>query len=220
MSQVALFDFDPTLAYREGRWGSAILEALDRLEPSHTVTAADIRPHLQEGFPWHRPDLPHPELFDPEAWWARVLGILERPYRAAGFGADRAKELAGEARALYVDPTSYTVYPESRPALDRLRAAGWSTWILSNHVPELPEIVAGVGLADLVDGVTTSASTGYEKPHSEAFRMALSRAGNPARAVMVGDNPEADIRGAEAAGIPAFLVEGGALLAVVDRILS
>ena len=50
------------------------------------------------------------------------------------------------------------------------------------------------------------AETGYEKPHSEAFSLARMAAGNPATIWMVGDNPKADIAGAEAAGIPAILV--------------
>lgn len=51
-----------------------------------------------------------------------------------------------------------------------------------------------------------SAKTGYEKPHSEAFVLARRIAGDPATIWMVGDNPRADVAGAEAAGIPAILV--------------
>jgi hypothetical protein len=44
------------------------------------------------------------------------------------------------------------------------------------------------------------------KPHPDAFRMALRAAGAPRAVWMVGDNPIADVRGAEAMGIPAILV--------------
>lgn len=63
-----------------------------------------------------------------------------------------------------------------------------------------------MGLAELVDVVHTSATTGYEKPHPEAFRHALCANGNPDEVWMVGDNPTADVAGAEAAGIRAILV--------------
>ncbi len=46
------------------------------------------------------------------------------------------------------------------------------------------------------------------KPQPELFHAALTRAGvtDPARAVMIGDNPATDIAGARTAGIPAILL--------------
>jgi putative hydrolase of the HAD superfamily len=59
--------------------------------------------------------------------------------------------------------------------------------------------------------VFSSALIGYDKPHPEAFRHALRACGEPARRWMVGDNPVADVRGAQTVGIPALLIrtEGG-----------
>ena len=76
-------------------------------------------------------------------------------------------------------------------------------------MPELPEIVDGVGLSGFFDAVITSAATGYEKPNRRAFEIALEAAGNPEATWMVGDNPEADVLGAEGVGIPAILVRKG-----------
>lgn len=47
---------------------------------------------------------------------------------------------------------------------------------------------------------------GYEKPHPEAFKIALSTAGNPKFVWMIGDNINADIIGAQNVNIPAILV--------------
>jgi putative hydrolase of the HAD superfamily len=105
-----------------------------------------------------------------------------------------------------VDPESWDVYPDAAPALERVRESGWSNVVLSNHAPELVDIVTGAGLGDLIDHVVTSARAGYEKPHPEIFRTALRDAGEPARRWMVGDNPMADVAGAERVGIPAILV--------------
>jgi FMN phosphatase YigB (HAD superfamily) len=87
-----------------------------------------------------------------------------------------------------------------------LRVLGWRHAILSNHVPELPSMVSGLGLSHLIDVVFTSAATGYEKPNPRAFEIALEACGWPSESWMVGDNPIADIAGAEAFGIPAVLV--------------
>jgi putative hydrolase of the HAD superfamily len=87
-----------------------------------------------------------------------------------------------------------------------LRAHGWRHVLLSNHVPELPQLVDRLGLGELFDEVLTSAATGYEKPHPEMFALGLRAAGAHERAWMVGDNYDADVVGAESAGIPAVLV--------------
>ena len=85
------------------------------------------------------------------------------------------------------------------------RQAGWRHAILSNHVPELRQIVAGLGLDEVVAFVSCSAETGYEKPHAQAFASVLDRL-RPAETWMIGDNVVADVLGAEAVGIPAVLV--------------
>ena len=78
----------------------------------------------------------------------------------------------------------------------------------SNHVPELPEIVARLGLARYSEAVFTSAETGFETPHPEAFAKARATLGDPASIWMIEDNPVADVAGARAAGMPAVLVRG------------
>ena len=48
--------------------------------------------------------------------------------------------------------------------------------------------------------------TGYERPHTEAFRGVLDALGGTEDIWMIGDNAEADVAGAKAAGISAILV--------------
>jgi putative hydrolase of the HAD superfamily len=225
VEKVVLWDFDGTLAYRENLWRGALVDALDREEPGHGVTAEAFKPYLRNRFPWHEPERPHPELSTPEAWWARIEPVLADAFAAVGFPPPRSAQLARAARQVYADPAGYRLFDDSRPVLERLAGEGWRHVILSNHVPELSDIVQGVGLGDLVAEVLTSAATGYEKPHPEAFAVALRAAGHPRRVVMVGDNPEADVRGAEAAGIPAILVRsppgrGRGLVDAAEEILS
>ena len=57
-----------------------------------------------------------------------------------------------------------------------------------------------------METIHTSASTGFEKPHPRAFELALEAAGHPDTVWMVGDNPIADVQGAQRLGIPAILV--------------
>ncbi len=68
-------------------------------------------------------------------------------------------------------------------------------------------MLARTGLDALVDAVVTSAEFGAAKPDRRIFDHALALAGVPARdAQHVGDDVEADVEGARAAGITPVLV--------------
>jgi putative hydrolase of the HAD superfamily len=205
-----LWDFDGTLAHRPGMWRGCLIEALDEHDPGHGIDAEDVRPFLRDGFPWHRPEVAHPELSDPGAWWQAVELVMAHAYERVGITPDRAAALARRARELYIDPSRWALFADTLPVLSRLRAGGWRHAILSNHVPELPALVEGLGLGGRFGAVLSSATTGYEKPHPAAFELALARCGRPERVWMVGDNPVADVAGAEAVGIEAILVRTSA----------
>ena len=207
-TRLLIWDFDGTLAHRRGETGWGILLAVERLgeEPGHLHSAETFRPHLREGFPWHQPEIAHPELCEPEAWWASVRPLLGRAYEAAGYELARALELAAAAQRLYVDPdVGWALFDDTLPALERLSQVGWTHAILTNHVPELRQIVAALGLDRVVGLISCSAETGYEKPHAQAFASVLDPL-RPAEVWMIGDNVVADVLGAEALGIPAVLV--------------
>jgi putative hydrolase of the HAD superfamily len=201
-----LWDFDGTLAERPGMWGGCMVEVLDEHEPGHRIQPGGFRQSLADGFPWHTPDIAHGHLSDSEAWWEHVEPLLARGYEGAGFSAGRATELARLARQQYVAAVHWKLFSDTTEVLTDLRGAGWRHVILSNHVPELPALVSSLGLDDLIDAVVNSAVTGYEKPHPEAFALGRRAAGDPSELWMIGDNPVADVAGAERAGIPAILV--------------
>ncbi len=183
-----------------------MLELLDETVPGHGIDRETMFGFIQEGFPWHTPKRPHPELGAADEWWEYVAGAIARGYGRAGVDGSLARALAGRVRGQFLKPHRYRVDPAARAALETVAVADWTNMVLSNHVPELERILTDVGLRDLVDRVFTSAQTGYEKPHRQAFEVPLREAGKPERVWMVGDNPIADVRGAEAAGIPAILV--------------
>jgi putative hydrolase of the HAD superfamily len=206
-SRVILWDFDGTLAHRPGLWGGCLIETLDEHQIGHGVDPLRLASFLRDGFPWHQPEREHPELCEPDAWWRHVGALLATAYENVGIEEGRARELASLARARYVDPSSgWQLYADTITVLEQLRAEGWRHAILSNHVPELPSLVDALGLCHAIEVVFTSAATGYEKPNRKAFEVAISGMGRPDEVWMVGDNPIADVAGAEAVGIPAVLV--------------
>jgi putative hydrolase of the HAD superfamily len=203
--ELFVFDFDGTLAHRPGLWSQCLLDVLDEHVPDHGATREDLRLQLRDGFPWHRAEVVHPELNEPDAWWAALGEVIDRAYLAVGVESEVLGPLRAAVRTHYCDPARFELYPDTVPALEAIRSVGARSVILSNHVPELVEIVGRLGLDRLVEQVFSSARTGFEKPHPDAFKLALGSTA-PERALMVGDNPVADQEGAEATGMQAALV--------------
>jgi len=204
--KVILWDFDGTLAYRDGMWSATLLEVLRSAFPHTTVTREAIRPYLETGFPWHTPSLPHTDIKSADEWWARFTPVFERAFKAVGIDETRARELATQVRARFLDRSAWHLYDDVLPTLARLAEQGWSHQILSNHVPELADLVRDLELAERIRTVHCSALSGFEKPNPEAFRRAREQLPPGTAVWMIGDNMEVDILGAEACGIRSILV--------------
>lgn len=203
-----IWDFDGTLGYRVGRWSSALHSVLEEAMPGHDYARETLSAQLRRGFPWHTPEVPHPELSSPDSWWDALLPVFIRAFEAGGIDPAASRALAGRVREAYVDPLQWRLFDDAVPVLRDLSSRGWKHLILSNHVPELPEILHGLGLDEHLLRVFNSAESGYEKPHPRVFDGVLDTVAGAGAAWMVGDDPEADVWGAEAVGLPAILVRG------------
>jgi putative hydrolase of the HAD superfamily len=103
---------------------------------------------------------------------------------------------------------------EARAVLADVRPT-WRTAIITNGAPDVQaRKVEALGVGVLVDEVVLAHATGggAGKPDAEPFLEALERLGvEPARAVMVGDDPWADIHGATRLGIRTIRLRRGRL---------
>jgi putative hydrolase of the HAD superfamily len=99
-------------------------------------------------------------------------------------------------------------YPEVPGVLAALRDRGVARVVVSNWDVSLHDVLERTELRPLVDRVVTSAEFGAAKPDPAIFARALELAGGiaPADAVHAGDDVEADVGGARAAGIAPVLV--------------
>jgi putative hydrolase of the HAD superfamily len=103
-------------------------------------------------------------------------------------------------------------FPDAVPALRALRAAGLRLVAASNWDVSLHEQLERTGLRALLDGAVSSAEAGSAKPDPEILVRALAIAGvAPGDAWHVGDDLEADVGAARAAGLRPVLIdrEGG-----------
>lgn len=207
------WDFDGTLGCRidglYGRaWSASMVEAIQQLYGKSDVTMEDIAPHITIGFPWHEPEKAHVEWSSPELWWTGMRGIMARVFRQVGFKANEAERLARVAQERFLDLNTWEIYADTLPVLRNMKERGWKQFIVSNHVPELSDIVVYLGLGPYIDYLVNSADVGYEKPNPAIFHAALEQVKDAGQVWMVGDNVVADVLGAEAVGIKAILVRG------------
>ena len=122
---------------------------------------------------------------------ARLLGEI-LPDRERVNPAAVARRLHGDALA---------VVQRNRPVLERL-ARRYRLGVVSNFTGNLQPCLEELGLARLFAAVSDSAVVGWSKPDPRIFLGTLATLGAPPeRAWMVGDNFEADMRGAAALGV-------------------
>jgi len=200
------WDFDGTLISRPSMWAEAASRIVRRLSPERECPDASLLRALDEGMPWHRPDHAHPELTTPGQWWQCVFRRYVEVLRELGLSEATTPEALDAIRRDILTPQRYSVYEDVEGVLSRLGDGGWRQVIVSNHVPELPQLVEGLGLARHFAAIVTSGIVGYEKPHPRMFEVASTHT-TPGKPVwMIGDNLVADCLSVAPLGVRAILV--------------
>ena len=128
----------------------------------------------------------------------------ELPDPAAGLPPDVLVEVL-------LDALRFHAYPEVPSTLRELRRRGHRLVALSNWDVSLHERLDELGLRPLLDGAVASAEFGAAKPDPAIFAHALALAGaQPEGSWHAGDDVEADVEGARAAGLtPVFVARHG-----------
>ena len=159
-----------------------------------------------------------------------VAALVRRIFAHHGHAPDEAAqaEFLADYTAHATDRT--LPYPGVPDGLARLHAAGWRLAVCTNK-PEAParQLLAGLGLLDRFAAVTGGDSFATRKPDPDPVRRTLALAGGePARAVMVGDNAH-DIAAGRGAGLrtihaawgygtPAMAAQADAVAASFDEV--
>jgi HAD superfamily hydrolase (TIGR01509 family) len=117
-----------------------------------------------------------------------------------------ANAIAGGHAAV---PVWNDVLPEVPEGLAALRAKGLRLVAVSNSDGSAASVLASVGLGGAFDAVMDSHLVGFSKPDPRLFDAARAAIGgvDAARVVHVGDLYDADVVGAQAAGITAVLID-------------
>jgi putative hydrolase of the HAD superfamily len=201
-----VFDFDNTLAYRDGMWTASIFEILTD-NGYHNVDIENIRKYIQYGFTWDIYEKSHQELFNGLTWWEYHEKYFERILISNEISVQEAKRMSVLVRDKYLNPQKWFLFDDTLKLLDTLNSKGYECYILSNHTPELGMLVEWLGLNKYIKQVFNSAVIGYEKPNSHVFRYLNHKLQvTPSEIIMIGDNYISDIIGARSNGMNAILV--------------
>jgi HAD superfamily hydrolase (TIGR01549 family) len=128
----------------------------------------------------------------------------------AGISDPSPALLTGAIDAFFAyEEAHWFAYPEAIPVLRTLSDRGLRLGMFSNatHEPLIQRLVDRFGFRPWLDPALSSASTGIRKPDPGAFAPILEAWGlPPASVMMVGDTLDADILGAQRAGMPSVWV--------------
>ena len=142
---------------------------------------------------------------EPHVMWAALGVVIER-----GEHHRRVYDLLETA-----PPTRETVgwderdfYPDAKPCVERLRAAGYFIGTAGNVGWDIEPFLADAGIQP--DFVATSFTLGVEKPALEFFARLVDAAGvGPDEVAYVGDRVDNDVLPAAAAGMLAVHIRRG-----------
>jgi putative hydrolase of the HAD superfamily len=179
-----LWDVYPVILRAEHAMHDFLLRNYPRVTDRHDLhSMRDVRARMA---------LQHPAMGHDFTWLR--LEALRHHAREAGY----AEAMAEEAfEVFYRARNEVTLYDDVRPALDAL-VRDYRLFVISNGNADLRLC----GLGEYFEGSLAAREAGMMKPDPRIFAMLLARAGLAAHeAVHVGDDPEADVEGARAAGV-------------------
>jgi len=153
----------------------------------------------QRGYRLMYGKVPYEEYYD--RWDSVVLGHL---------GVPEDGRLLREIQARWFDHADCVIYPDVKDTLTKLKQTGLKTGLISTAYEEdIDAITRKAGLRTSLFDVVIGANTiGEEKPHPNVFRHALNVLNvKPEETLFIGDNVDADYKGAEKVCIRALLIQ-------------
>lgn len=144
-----------------------------------------------------------------ESSFRRLMELDRLIFDRLGY-PDLPESFFRDIEAAFHQRSAWYVFPDVVPALDVMQAAGLRLAVVSNWGWAAPELLNLLDLARHFEVLSISARVGYQKPHPAIFEHALGLLGvAPGEALHVGDDPEADLVGAQRAGLEALLIVRG-----------
>ena len=201
--RLVVFDLGGTLFHETGPWEELFQQADRMLWQALQDAGVSIEARAAYGdsanlfelyYALHRADLNEP-----------TTGVvLDSMLRSRGYRLEK-DQLRSALRAMFaVTQANWQVEQDAIPTLDLLRSRGYRIGAISNASDDdnTQALIDKGGVRPYLEFIVSSASFGRRKPHSDIFRAVLDHFRiPPAETVMIGDDYEADIVGAQRVGI-------------------
>ncbi len=201
--RLVLFDLGGTLFHEKGPW-EALYRRADQalwtaLEQAGIPSAAreiygESTNLFELYYALHRGDLNEPTT-------ARVLDEL---LRGRGYHLPKDSLRAALGAMFAVTQTNWDIEDDAIATLQVLRSQGFRIGAISNGSDDdnTQALIDKACVRPYLEYIVSSAAFGKRKPHPDIFKAALNHFGLPAtQAVMIGDDYEADIVGAQQVGM-------------------
>jgi HAD superfamily hydrolase (TIGR01662 family) len=202
--RAVIFDFGGTLIYGRDDWEPVIAKADEALtqylrsqgmDLNLTTFPHQFRKYLANYFKQRESDLL-------ETTYSYVLRELLKEKGYDDVPDDIVRNALDELFA--VTQSNWVLEDDAVQTLRKLEGNGYRLGIVSNagDDQDVQQMALRFGIRQYFDFILTSAACSYRKPHARIFEMALSKWYLlPIEAAMVGDNLDADIYGAQNAGM-------------------
>ncbi|HLO28753.1 MAG TPA: HAD family hydrolase [Anaerolineales bacterium] len=205
--RAVIFDLGGTLMYERAAWDSITAQADEALtnylreqgmELNLSTFPREFRKRLDKYFKKREKDLL-------ETSYSFVLRdvLTDKGYRDV---SDRTIREALD-RLFAITQTNWVLEHDTLSTLKKLETDGYRMGLISNagDDEDVQQLARRFNISRYFDFILTSAACSYRKPHPRIFEIALSNwYFLPTEAVMVGDNLDADIRGAQNVGLYAI----------------
>jgi HAD superfamily hydrolase (TIGR01549 family) len=202
--RAVLFDLGGTLMYERASWEAITAradEALtnylrgEGLELNLSTFPREFRKRLSKYFKQREKDLL-------ETTYSFVLRDV---LKDKGYGTVPESTIRNALDQLFaITQNNWLLENDALPTLQKLESDGYRMGLISNagDDQDVQQLARRFGIARYFDFILTSAACSYRKPHRRIFELALSNwYFLPSEAVMVGDNLDADVRGAQSVGL-------------------
>lgn len=202
--RAVIFDLGGTLMYERDSWYRVTAqgdEALTRylmdqgLELNLSTFPVEFRKRLNEYFTQREKDLL-------ETTYTFVLLELLKDKGYANIADEVVRKALDQLFA--ITQTNWILEDDAPSTLRKLEQDGYRMGLISNagDDQDVHQLIRRFEIAHYFDFILTSAQCSYRKPHPRIFELAIANwYFLPSETVMVGDNLDADIRGAKSAGL-------------------
>lgn len=203
MNKVLFWDFDGTLSYPNKSFFDALDKAL--LKSGYSFENNKAEEFLKTAYSWKTPHITYVDKTN-SLWWDMLFEKIKEFCTSVGVAPSDLEKVCTDFKEILTDVSNYKLYSDTKETLEKCMDLGYKNYLITNNYPEITDILEKLGISQFFENFIVSSHIGYEKPRKEFFEHAVKSAENPDDVYVIGDNPEADIKGGKNMGFKTIAV--------------